>query len=83
MSVRMLVVGSANMDFVMNCERLPCAGETMLSYEPYEYAGGGKGANTAVAAALLGAQVMLCARVGDDQHGLPWSSSKRTVSTAS
>ena len=47
MSVRMLVVGSANMDFVMNCERLPCAGETMLSYEPYEYAGGGKGANTA------------------------------------
>lgn len=39
MSVRMLVVGSANMDFVMNCERLPCAGETMLSYEPYEYAG--------------------------------------------
>ena len=69
MSVRMLVVGSANMDFVMNCERLPCAGETMWSYEPYEYAGGGKGANTAVAAALLGAQVMLCARVGDDQHG--------------
>jgi len=55
---RILVVGSANMDFIMNCDRLPSVGETILSYENYGYAAGGKGANCAVAAALLGAAVL-------------------------
>ena len=66
---RILVVGSANMDFIMNCDRLPSVGETMLSYENYTYAAGGKGANSAVAAALLGADVLFCTRVGNDNHG--------------
>lgn len=66
---RILVVGSANMDFIMNCDRLPSVGETILSYDKYTYAAGGKGANCAVAASLLGADVLFCTRVGDDNHG--------------
>ena len=67
---RILVVGSANMDFIMNCERLPSVGETILSYESYTYAAGGKGANCAVAASLLGADVLFCTLVGNDNHGV-------------
>lgn len=69
MADRILVVGSANMDFIMRCDRLPCAGETIMSYDGYDYAAGGKGANCAVAAALLGADVSFCTRVGEDTHG--------------
>lgn len=66
---RILVVGSANMDFIMNCERLPSVGETILTYEDYGYAAGGKGANCAVAASLLGADTLFCSRIGNDNHG--------------
>lgn len=66
---RILVVGSANMDFVMRVDRLPLAGETVISSGTYEYIPGGKGANAAVAAARLGAEVLFCARLGNDLHG--------------
>ncbi|MFG2608423.1 ribokinase [Streptomyces sp. NPDC048514] len=64
----LLVVGSANADLVMDVERRPAAGETVLGGDLAVHPGG-KGANQAVAAARLGARTALLARVGDDGHG--------------
>ncbi|HAN21885.1 MAG: hypothetical protein A2Y15_06230 [Clostridiales bacterium GWF2_36_10] len=66
---RILVVGSANIDFLMTTPYVPAPGETMISEGEYTFVPGGKGANTAVAAAKLGAQVVFCTRVGDDAYG--------------
>ncbi|MEV4009764.1 ribokinase [Nonomuraea angiospora] len=63
-----VVVGSANADLVVQVERHPAPGETVLGSEPAVHAGG-KGANQAVAAARLGARVALLGRVGADGHG--------------
>ncbi|MBD0318286.1 MAG: ribokinase, partial [Thermoleophilia bacterium] len=62
------VVGSVNLDLVAFCERLPRSGETVTDAE-LERVPGGKGANQAVAAARLGADVRLVACVGGDEHG--------------
>jgi ribokinase len=64
----LLVVGSANADLVIDVERRPGAGETVLGSDLAVHPGG-KGANQAVAAARLGARTALLARVGDDAHG--------------
>jgi ribokinase len=63
-----VVVGSVNVDLVVRAERLPRAGETVLGSD-LERHGGGKGANAAVAAARLGAEVRLVAAVGRDDLG--------------
>ncbi len=60
-----LVVGSANMDLVVSCERFPRPGETVLS-EALTLFPGGKGANQAVACARLGARVLFLGKMGDD-----------------
>ncbi len=65
---KVLVIGSINMDLSMNLRKVPEAGET-LGGEEYSYIPGGKGANQAVAAARMGAEVSLCGRVGDDADG--------------
>ncbi len=62
------VVGSLNMDLVVRVERHPRPGETVLG-RGHDELPGGKGANQAVAAARLGAQVRMVGRVGDDPHG--------------
>jgi ribokinase len=59
------VVGSANVDLVARCRRLPEAGET-IGDAILVRAPGGKGANQAVAAARLGADVRFVGRVGRD-----------------
>jgi ribokinase len=59
------VVGSANVDLVARCERLPRAGETIGNAE-FERVPGGKGANQAVAAARLGADTRFVGRIGAD-----------------
>jgi ribokinase len=59
------VVGSANLDLVAHCERLPRPGET-VSGASFHRVPGGKGANQAAAAAKLGARVRLVACVGRD-----------------
>lgn len=69
MKSRILVVGSSNIDFVCRMERVPLQGETMISDGAYAFVPGGKGANTAVAAARLGADVIFCTRLGDDSYG--------------
>jgi ribokinase len=65
---KIVVVGSSNTDMVVQAERIPAPGETVLGGE-FIMAAGGKGANQAVAAARLGAQVTLVARVGADVFG--------------
>lgn len=66
---RILVTGSANMDFVCPVSRIPGPGETVISENEYFISPGGKGANCAVTAARLGADVVFCCRVGDDDYG--------------
>lgn len=66
MSPRVTVVGSVNLDVVAFCERLPRAGETLTDAE-LERVPGGKGANQAVAAARLGADVRFVGCVGRDE----------------
>lgn len=63
--MRLTVVGSVNLDFVARVERLPLAGETVSGTTLQRYPGG-KGANQALAAGRLGAEVRLVARVGRD-----------------
>ncbi len=69
MSKRVLVIGSANIDFVLSADKFPVAGETIIADGTYSYIPGGKGANAAVAAARLGGEVVFCTRVGDDAYG--------------
>jgi ribokinase len=63
---RITVVGSANIDLVARCERLPRPGETVTG-ATFDRVPGGKGANQAVAAARLGARVRFVGRVGRDE----------------
>ena len=66
---KILLVGSINMDlFVRGANQIPNFGESILC-EDYGYASGGKGANQAFAAALLGADVTMVGRLGKDQNG--------------
>src|SRR5690348_8194471 len=68
MPVHLTVVGSVNLDLVAKTERLPRPGETVTG-ATFSRIPGGKGANQAVAAARLGADVVLVASVGgDDFH---------------
>jgi ribokinase len=64
---RLTVVGSINLDLVVQAERLPRPGET-LSGARFKRVPGGKGANQAVAAARLGARVSMVGAVGRDEH---------------
>jgi ribokinase len=64
--VTLTVVGSANLDLVARCERLPRPGETVTDAE-FARVPGGKGANQAVAAARLGAEVTFVGCLGQDE----------------
>ena len=65
---RVLVVGSANVDFTVSVARLPQPGETVTN-GTLLVNHGGKGANQAVAARRLGAEVRFVGCVGDDASG--------------
>src|SRR5215470_11421571 len=67
---RLTVVGSINLDLVAQAERLPRPGET-LTGASFSRVPGGKGANQAVAAARLGAEVTLVGCVGRDELADP------------
>lgn len=62
------MVGSSNTDLVIKTDRIPEPGETLLGGH-FMMAAGGKGANQAVAAQRLGAEVTFVACVGDDLFG--------------
>jgi ribokinase len=68
MQPKITVVGSLNMDLIVSAPRIPGPGETVIG-GGFHTAAGGKGANQAVAAARLGAQVNMVGRVGDDTYG--------------
>ena len=62
------VLGSINMDLVIQCEKLPIPGQTITGKSLVQLPGG-KGANQAVAAARSGGNVRMIGRVGDDGFG--------------
>ena len=64
---RIVVIGSCNMDIVVLADKRPTAGETIMGNELH-IAHGGKGANQAVAAARLGAEVTMVGCIGEDHQ---------------
>ena len=68
MNNKLCVLGSINVDHVIRVPYFPKAGETLTGYG-YQIAYGGKGANQAVAAARLGANVQFIGTIGEDQIG--------------
>ena len=65
---KIVVIGSSNTDMVVRSERLPRPGESVLG-GGFMMAGGGKGANQAVAVARMGHRVIFSAAVGNDMFG--------------
>jgi ribokinase len=66
--MKIIVIGSANMDMVVQTSRIPEMGETMRG-NGFFLSAGGKGANQAVACAKMGADTWFLAKVGDDIFG--------------
>ena len=66
---KIVVIGSSNTDMVIKSDRLPKPGETILGGSFYMNPGG-KGANQAIAAARLGADVTFISKIGYDLFGL-------------
>ena len=60
-----LVFGSINIDLLMSVSSLPVAGETVLTHE-FQQSPGGKGANQAIMAGLLGAETTMITCLGSD-----------------
>ncbi len=67
-NIRAAVVGSINMDLILNMKKVPQLGENVLGTD-YGYANGGKGANQATALSNLGADVRMIGKVADDENG--------------
>ncbi|MBQ4338022.1 MAG: ribokinase [Clostridia bacterium] len=67
-SIKAAVAGSINMDFILNMQKVPDAGENVVGTD-YGYANGGKGANQAIGLARLGAQTRIIGKVANDENG--------------
>lgn len=66
--MKILVIGSSNVDFNITLPKLPQVGETLLA-EGMRISYGGKGANQALTCGKLGADVKFLSAVGNDEHG--------------
>jgi len=67
---RILVVSSANVDFVQRVSDMPERGATVTELEnSYAYVPGGKGANAALTFAKLGSDSVFCTKIGNDSNG--------------
>lgn len=65
---KILVIGSLNLDMVVNVDHTPAVGETILS-DKMNLIPGGKGANQAYAAGRFGADVTMLGAIGNDTYG--------------
>ena len=65
---KLVVIGSSNMDLVVSTEHFPLPGQTVMGNK-FMTNFGGKGANQAVAASLLGGDVTFICKVGNDNYG--------------
>ena len=66
---RVLVISSANIDFVQRMRRVPYSGETVVETDlGYSYVPGGKGANSAIAFARFGADTVFACKLGQDAN---------------
>jgi len=65
---KIVVIGSSNTDMIIQVDRIPVPGETVLGGK-FSIAAGGKGANQAVAASRAGGKVTFIAAIGDDVLG--------------
>ena len=65
---KLVVIGSSNMDLVVSTEHFPLPGQTVMG-KKFMTNFGGKGANQAVAASLLGGEVSFICKVGNDNYG--------------
>ncbi|TCL57962.1 ribokinase [Kineothrix alysoides] len=68
MKKKILVIGSLNVDMVIEMKNMPAVGETVLGTN-LTYIPGGKGANQACAAAKLGGEVKMLGCIGEDEFG--------------
>ncbi len=68
MSKQILVLGSINVDHILQVDHLPQPGQT-LAGQSYNIMAGGKGANQAVACARLGGNTHIMAAIGEDEFG--------------
>ncbi|MCE4048755.1 MULTISPECIES: ribokinase [Bacillaceae] len=66
--IKMTIIGSSSIDLVVTTSKRPNQGETIIG-ESFKTVPGGKGANQAVAAARLGAEVFMVGCVGEDNFG--------------
>lgn len=64
-----LVIGSLNMDFVIEVNKMPLPGETILG-KSFTLIPGGKGANQAYAIGKLGAKASMLGAIGNDEYGM-------------
>ena len=65
---KICVIGSLNMDLVVNVDEMPKKGQTLIG-SSFKEVPGGKGANQAVAIARLGADISMIGKVGSDSFG--------------
>ena len=68
MAAKILMVGSIMIDLILQMPRVPHPSESILGTK-YSNAGGGKGANSAVAAAKAGGKISVCCTMGQDANG--------------
>ena len=68
MAAKILMIGSIMMDLILQMPRIPHPSESLLG-TTYSNAGGGKGSNSAVAAARAGGNVSVCGTLGQDANG--------------
>lgn len=66
---KICVVGSLNIDMVLNMSRLPKLGETLMVETLEKKVQGGKGGNQACGASRLGSQVTMVGAIGNDEYG--------------
>lgn len=66
--IKAAVVGSINLDIILNMEKVPLVGENVAGTD-YSYANGGKGANQAIGLSRLGAKTKMIGKVGNDSNG--------------